>query len=164
MKILLPISSLCAVILIAAAMFTSCQKETQLVPAMATDHAADDTVTDRTPPPPPEMLYFSYTVGNAVDLQYRVTNANGSSIFYTKYFYNASGSTSSNVPGLYDHPRIQIRGRRQYNGAGTENVSWVFTRTTCDPMTGTTAVTAPSSTAWSSIPWVTIQEAAGPCN
>ena len=160
MKFLLPISSLCAAMLVTAAIFTSCQKEAQLVPAIATEQAADNTTTDRVAP---DALYFSYTVGNAVDLQYRVTNANGSNVYYTKYFYNLLGSTSSLVPGLNSSPKIQVRGRRQYNSQGLDLVSWTFIRTTCDPLNGTTAVTHASSTPWSSIPWVTIKESAGEC-
>ena len=161
MKFLLPISSLCVALLVTAAVFTSCQKEAQLVPAIATEQAADHTTTDRVAP---DALFFSYTVGNAVDLQYRVTNANGSSVYYTKYFYNLLGNTSSLVPGLNDCPKIQVRGRRQYNSQGNDTVSWTFTRTGCSAVNGSTAVTAASSTPWTSIPWVTIQQQACSCN
>jgi len=161
MKLLLPISSLCAAILVAAAMFSSCQKEATLLPAVATEHSADITATNRSGP---QILGFSYTVGNAVDLQYRVTNANGTSVYYSKSFFGTSGNTSSKVPGLDECPKIQVRGRLQYNSPGLEVVSWTFTRTTCSPLNGTTSVTAPSSTSWSSIPWVTINPEACPCD
>lgn len=161
MKILLPISSLCVGILVAATMFTSCQKEAQLVPTIATEHASDNTVTDRTTP----IMGISFTATNNIDVQYRVTNAAGTNRYYTKYWYDVvSGNTSSNVPGLDPCPRVEIRGRLLHPNPGNETISWTFNRTTCSPVNGTASVTAPSNTPWSNIPWQIVKEAACECN
>ena len=161
MKILLPISSLCAALLVTATVFTSCQKEAQLVPAIATEQVVDNTTTtDRAAP---DALFFSYTTTLEVDLEYRVTNANGSIVYYKKLFYESLGSTSSLVPGLNDCPRIQVRGRKQFNTQADQKVTWQFTRTGCSTIEGKYPISATSTTPWSSIPWVTIKEAACPC-
>ena len=161
MKILLPISSLCAALLVTAAIFTSCQKEAQLVPAIATEQAADNTTADRTTP---DILDFSYVSTHAAALQYRVTNANGSTVYFTHSFSANAGKVVIPVPSVNDCPKIQIRARQLPNPPGGINkVTYTSTRTGCSSVYGNYSVNVTSSTPWSSIPWVTIQESACPC-
>jgi hypothetical protein len=159
MKILLPISSLCVALLVTAAMFTSCQKEAQLVPAIATEQVVDNNATtDRNAP---DVLGFSYVSTHAADVQYRVTNANGSTVYFTHSFSANAGKVVIPVPSVNDCPKIQMRARKLPNPPGGINkLNYIAHRDGCDAVYGNYSVNATSSTPWSSIPWVTIQESA----
>ena len=156
MKLFLPIASLCVAFLVAVAIFTSCQKEAQqIIPEAKVGQTAEETtLPDRMPAPP--TVTYSFTVGNAVDQQYRVRNSAGTYNYFSKNFFTTVGSCTSGVPTLDPGATVQVRARRQYAGAGTEIISWTINRTGCPTINGTLSVTAPSTTSWSSIPWVTL--------
>lgn len=142
----------------------SCVKEDQLK-----EVAADSTQTevidlgvgDRGVNVP---VTFSWTAGNGVNVQYQLLDATTNQVLYSKTWSSSvSGSIVFQVPHWLCLKAV-VKGKRNYEGGGTENLNWQWKTGACPQASGTYAITASLSTSWANIPWHTMVANQCPCN